>query len=458
MTETGRADLPPHSVETEENLLGALMMNPEALPAVLAEDVRAEDFFIVRHGWIYDAMLTLHTQNWPIDNRTLATTLAARSDPTGTHANLLEAIGGEAYLHYLPNNVPTALNARFYAMVIQRAAVKRQLLGVAGELSMLAYSEDKALDVIIPESEALLASVVARWQPPGTGATKAGETLMDMWAGEFLGPKIPTGLPGLDARIHGGWRGGRLHIIAGRPGMGKTLELLFSARFVAKVLKKTALVCTYEMTKQECINRMICMETGLDYDTVADEMDKPAAEKSDEAIKAAVAEIYDWPLYFVEDPANTPQAVRRAVQEVKADVVFIDRIGLMSCGISRYDRSDTRERYNYISRALKQLTNATKIPIIIAAQLNRECEKRPDKRPMQMDLKESGNLEQDADIIIMLYRHVVYYQVGAGFMEFIVVKSRNARPGRLYMTVDLEAFTIADALSHEIKMYKQEIE
>ena len=451
---TEKLTLPPSSVATEENVLGSVLMDPGSF-ARLRTITTEDDFYIVRHGWIWAVMCGLADAGEPIDTRTVSEGLRVKPDPTGKHDNLLEAIGGEAYLAYLPSNVPTALHSEIYAKIVWRAAIKRKLIGLGGQLAQLAYDEEKPLEKLIPEAQALVDGVISQWHEAGTGPRHISESLTAFYDGTNAGPKIDTGLKALNHRLQGGWRGGRFYLVAGRPGMGKTLTLIFEA-LKAAIAGNRTLVVTLEMVEAECIMRLLSMYTGFDFETIEAELEKQPADKSPDVV-SALAELNDLPLFFSET-ATTPARLRAAIEDVKADIVFVDRIGLMQAGVSSRDRNSDRERLNYISRHMKIYANTLQIPFVVAAQLNRECEKRNDKRPLLGDLKESGNLEQDADAVVMLYRHSLYYKgTGDGYIEVLVRKSRQGKVGESLLLVDLAAMRLQDTTIAQKNLYRAEL-
>lgn len=428
---TERLDLPPHSVETEENLLGAILMNPEALhdiAAFLTED----DFYIVRHGWIWDAFLRLYERHEPIDYRTVAEELRIQEDPTGKHANKLVAIGGESYLNYLPENVPTALHAEIYGRVVERAAIRRRLIGAAGEISQLAYDEDMDIDKVIESAENRLFAVAERrsndHEPMPLNITLRDVfDTVDIQRGSETSTGLPTGFHDLD-KIIGGLQSGDVVIVAGRPGMGKSAWLQTTALNTSRQVDARLALFSLEMDAAQVTQRFISQDTGI---SIQDLRTGNLTEKQWEQFVSACGRLADLHIYIDDSPTLTPQALRakckRLYRQYGLDLIMMDYLQLMSAPGFTGKGGNRVNEIGYITSQLKALARELKIPVIAAAQLNRDVEKRADKRPNLGDLRESGSIENDADIVAFLYRDDVYHEDSErpNECDVIIAKQRN---------------------------------
>lgn len=420
--------LPPHSQEAEEAALGSLLMNPAALIEVQSF-LAGDDFFILRHGWIYDALLRISGRGDAIDTRTLAEELKARGQ--------LDDIGGEAYLRYLPTTVPTPLHAEVYGRIVERAAVRRRLLGAAGQIAQLASDQERDIEQVIDGAESALFAITEK--QAGRNLTPIHVAISDYFdrveamrsnTDETKTVGVPTGFTDVDGLL-GGLQKSDLVFVAGRPGMGKSSWLLTVALNAARAGAKVA-VFSMEMSNEQLVQRMVSMETGLN---VQDLRLGKVNDAEWSRFVAAAGNLSQLGIYLDDSPALAPMQLRarcrRLYREGGLDLGIVDYAQLMNAGSSARRDGNRVQELSYITRSLKELARELNAPLLVAAQLNRDLEKRKDKRPQLSDLKDSGSLEQDADVVLFLYRDEVYNEATEhpGEAEVIIAKHRNGPTG-----------------------------
>jgi replicative DNA helicase len=425
MTDSPRVDFGPnrsalYTLEAEEAVLGSVLINPEAYFEV-APFLRAEDFYLHKHRWIWDVFIHLHDQRIPVDFITVSQELDSRRQ--------LDEVGGGAYLTHLLNTVPTSLHAEAYGKMIQRDALRRRLLEAATSVAKLAYAEERDINEVVNEAEAAVFAVSEQRQSKDIVPIR--EVISDYFdqvkllserKGEVLG--VPTGFYDLD-KVLGGLQKSDLLIIAGRPGSGKTGFMLSVAKNAAQINKKHVAVFSLEMSNNQLVQRLMSQETGIDSQRLR------LGDLHDDEwplfIEAAGA-LGDAPIFLDDTPALTPLQLRakcrRLDQEYGLDLVIVDYLQLMQ----GEGRSENRvQEVSYISRHLKQLARELKVPLLAGAQLSRAVEQRQEKRPILSDLRESGSLEQDADIVMFIHRGDMYEKEGAktNVADILVAKHRN---------------------------------
>jgi replicative DNA helicase len=391
----------PHSREAEESVLGSVLINPEAYFDV-AQFLKADDFYIHRHRWIWDVFVRLHEKRVPIDFLTVTEEL----DQLG---QLAEA-GGPAYLTHLINNVPTSLHAEAYAHLVEETAIRRRMLEAANGIARLAYQEDLGIDTVMDEAEKSVFGISERrttrdLQPIHTVLSEYYDRVEQLYqrGDETFG--VPTGFIDLD-RLLGGLQPSDLLICAGRPGMGKTAFMLSIAKNAAQIHKKHVAIFSMEMANEQLVQRLVSQETGID----SHRLRTGKLEEDEWAVFAHAIEVLSDTRIFLDDtPAMSPLQLRtkcrRLHLEYRLDLVIIDYLQLMSGGIRIENRV---QEVSHISRNLKILARELNVPVLAAAQLSRAVEQRADKDPQLSDLRESGSLEQDADIVMFIHRPEMY--------------------------------------------------
>jgi len=414
----------PHSREAEEAVVGAVLINPEAYYDV-AQFLAADDFYIHRHKWIWEAFASLHEQRIPVDMLTLSEELDRK--------NQLAEIGGPAYLTSLVNQVPSSLNAESYGRIVEGHSIRRKMIDAANKIASIAYNEDSTVDHVMDEAEKAVFNVSERrlkhdLQPISAVLSDYYDRIDDLAKRDDEIYGVPTGFVDLD-KILGGLQPSDFLIIAGRPGQGKTGFLLSIAKNAGLTHKKHVGIFSLEMSNEQVIQRLIAQETGIDSQRL-----RNGKLREDEwpLFTHAIEVFSDTHIYLDDTPAITPLQLRtkcrRLHMEFGIDLVIIDYLQLMG-GDSRTD--NRVQEVSYISRNLKVLARELNVPVLAAAQLSRAVEQRSDKRPVLSDLRESGSLEQDADIVMFIYRPDQYEKETdkQNVAEIIIAKHRNGPVG-----------------------------
>jgi len=421
--------VPPHSKEAEQFLLGGLLQDQNAVPGVL-EILKGDDFFIPSHRKIFRAIAELFEENQPIDLVTVAERLRTKGE--------LEAVGGAIYLAQLTERVVSVEHATAYAKLIADKALLRRLIEISGKIVGWCYENPENVDEVLDRAEAAIFSLSeARIQSsyfPIESIVK--ENLLRIEALKNR-QEIVTGVPShftdLD-RLTAGFQKGDLIIIAGRPGMGKTAFALNIARNVAVESEIPVAFFSLEMSKEQIGMRLMCMEARVD----SQKLRTGFISQEECARLMATGQVFMRAPIFVDDqPAITPLELRAKARRIMLErglgLLIVDYLQLMRIT----ERVERREQeISEISRSLKALAKELNIPVIALSQLNRKVEERHDKRPQLSDLRESGAIEQDADVIIFLYRDEVYNKDtnDKGIVEVLVRKQRNGPTGDLKLS------------------------
>jgi len=378
----------PHSREAEEAVVGAVLINPEVYYDV-AQFLQADDFYIHRHKWIWEAFTRLHEQRTPVDMLTLSDEL----DRMGQLAEL----GGPAYLTALINQVPSSLNAESYGRIVEAHSIRRKMINAANQIASLAYNEESQVDTVMDEAEKAVFNVSERrlkhdLVPISSVLSEYYDRIDDLAKrdDEIFG--VPTGFIDLD-RLLSGLQPSDLLIIAGRPGQGKSGFLLSVAKNAALIHKKHVAIFSLEMSNEQVVQRLIAQETAIDSQRLRT---GKLAEEEWPVFTHSIEVFSDTKIFLDDTPAVTPLQLRtkcrRLHMEYGLDLVIIDYLQLMGGDT----RNDNRvQEVSYISRNLKVLARELNVPVLAAAQLSRAVEQRSDKRPVLSDLRESGCLAGD---------------------------------------------------------------
>jgi len=413
-----------YSREAEEAVIGSILINPEAYYDV-APFLKADDFYIHRHQWIWEAFLRLHEQRVPLDILTISEEL--------NQLGQLAEVGGPAYLTALINNVPTSLHAEAYGHIVEENAVRRKMLAAANDIARLAYQESAGIDDVMDGAEKAVFGVserrLTRDLQPIQQVLSEYYDRIDQLASrgdEIYG--VPTGFIDLD-RLLMGLQPSDFIIIAGRPGMGKTAFMLSAAKNAAQTHKKHVAIFSLEMSNEQLVQRLISQETGIDSQRL-----RTGKLSEDEwpLFTHAIEVLSDTRVFLDDTPALTPLQLRtksrRLHLEFGLDLIVVDYLQLMSSG----SRSENRvQEVSYISRNMKVLARELNVPVLAAAQLSRAVEQRADKEPQLSDLRESGSLEQDADIVMFIHRPEVYEKdtLKQNIAQIKIAKHRNGPVG-----------------------------
>jgi replicative DNA helicase len=387
----------PHSREAEEALLGAVLINPEVFFEV-ASFLTPPDFYIHRNGWIWEAFQHIVDRQAPIDALTVAEELERQG-------RLAEA-GGAAYLAALMTNVPTSLHAEAYGRIVEEQSVRRRLLAAASGIAQAAHDTGTPILEVVGEAEKAVFEVSQRRLTRDIAPIKRViSEYFDRLEYIIRNPEesigIPTGFTDLD-RLLGGLQRSDLLIVAGRPGLGKSAMLLSIAKNVAQKHGKNVAIFSLEMSNEQLVTRLISQETSIDSHRLRQ---GDINEQEWKVFTHAASTLSDVPIFLDDTPALTPLQLRskcrRLHLEYNLDLILVDYLQLMG---SDYRTENRVQEVSYISRYLKALARELNVPVLAAAQLSREVEKRGGKVPQLSDLRESGSLEQDADIVMFIHR------------------------------------------------------
>jgi len=447
MTTVSIDRMAPHSVEAEEAVLGSLLIDPETVFRV-SPFLKPDDFYIVKNRWVYEACLALHERREPIDFVTVTEELEKREQ--------LAEIGGPAFVSHLINVVPTAIHAEGYGRIVERTAVRRKLLQAASDIAQYAYDESAEIDETIDKSEQVLFGVSQRRQsrdlrPISDVMRSYYERIEYLYEhrGEPLG--IPTGFVDLD-KLLGGLQRSDLIIVAARPGIGKSSLMLSMALSAARKFHQRVAIFTLEMSGEQLVQRMVSAETGIDSQRL-----RLGELRDDEwpLFVQASSALSDSLIYLDDTPSISALQLRTKARRLHAehglDLILVDYLQLMTGDA----RSENRvQEISYISRALKGLARELNLPVMAASQLSRSVEQRSDKRPVLSDLRESGSIEQDADVVMFIYRDDVYdpQSERKNVAEIIVSKHRNGPTGTVELYFRSQLAQFVNATRREISL------
>ncbi len=418
--------VPPHQIEAEQSLLGGILKDNAGLPTAL-EILRGDEFYRDAHRIIFRAIQDLFERNEPVDLITVTDLLEQRQE--------LEAVGGAAYLASLTELVPSAENVPIYARIVSEKAILRRLIQVAGEISSWCYGAGKNADEVLDQAESAIFAITEKrirssYTPIKDVVKESIRTIEALQERREAVTGVPSHFKDLD-RITSGFQPSDLIIIAGRPSMGKTAFALNIARNAAM---KSGIPCaffTLEMSKEQLAMRLLCSEARVDSQKVRTGF---LSQKDCAKLLTAAGYFMEAPIFIDETPALTTMELRAKARRLKMEhdigLIIVDYLQLMR---SR-ESSERRElEISDISRSLKALAKELNVPVVALSQLNRKVEERHNKRPQLSDLRESGAIEQDADVIAFIYRDEVYNPESKdkGIAEIIVSKQRNGPTGTI---------------------------
>jgi len=415
--------IPPHNLEAEEALLGAMMLSRDAI-ATGVERVRETDFYKPSHGHIFEAITSLYAQGEAVDHVTVAEMLR--------RAGVLDAIGGEATLVSIKANTPAISSATRYATIVEEHALLRRLISAAGEIAEVGYGLPEDVTAALDHAESMIFDVAERRNTDSVRELRdlLGDSLDHLEAlydrGETI-TGVPTGYNDLDEQL-AGLQPSNLVIVGARPSMGKTAFALGAAAHAA-MKGIPVLFFSLEMSHLEIAQRLLCAEARVD----ASRMRNGRLLDTDWGkISSAIGRLSEIPLYIDDNPNVTVMDIRAKARRLKASrqlgLVVVDYLQLMT---GRSKAENRQVEVSEISRGLKILARELGLPVVALSQLSRNLEARSDKRPVLADLRESGSLEQDADVVMFIYRDEIYNPESAerGTAELIVAKHRNGPTG-----------------------------
>ena len=437
----------PFSPEAEEAVLGAILSNPGAWFGIAAF-LQQDDFFLLRHRWIWEAMQRISERNENLDFLTVGEELAQLGH--------LEETGGTAWLIRLINNTPTSVHAEVYGRIVQRAALRRRLLAAAESIRGVALDEQQTIESVIEQSEALVFEATENRTrrdllPISVAISDYYERIEYLIRHSDTPLGLPTGFRAVE-QLMGGMQRSDLLVFAGRPGMGKTSFMLSVVLNVARLGSRVALF-TMEMGVEQIVQRLVSMETGINMQQLRLGQVSPQEQGR---LLEAMGRLSDLQIYIDDTPALNPLELRakcrRMHLEHGIDLILVDYMQLMNAG-GAYENNRVQE-ISYISRSLKELARELNVPLLSAAQLSRAVEQRQDKRPQLRDLRESGSIEQDADIVMFLYRDEVYNEATdiPGQADIIVAKHRNGPTGTISLFFDKTITRFRDVNTQRIDL------
>ena len=425
-----RTRTPPHAVDAERAVLGALLLEPGAYESVLDAGLRPEHFYRPAHGTVFKVIAELHAAAEPIDTLTVVDELLRKGQ--------LEQVGGAAAISQLEALLPTAAHAGAYARLVREKAILRQLIENATNVVQSAYAQDKRVEDILDEAERSILEISQGNSkksivPMRELVARASRALEKAYNQKSAITGVATGFRQLDY-MTSGLQPGELIIVAARPSMGKTAFTLNVASHVSIRLNKPVMFFSLEMGADQLVQRLLGAEARVDLSNL-----KKGIVRNEEwaTLAEAAGRLSDAALYIDETPsisvAEMRNKCRRQMHDTGLSMVIIDYLQLMQ-GPPGYDNKATE--VGEISKGLKTIARELNIPVIALSQLNRGVESRTDKRPMMSDLRESGAIEQDADIIAFLYREEYYLRDKTpedklGIAEVIVAKHRNGPVGSI---------------------------
>lgn len=419
--------IPPQNLDAEKSLIGAVLIDEEVL-ADVSEHVRPDDFYEKRHSVIFGGMMRLYEKHKPVDLLTLTDELKKKDE--------LDIIGGSAYLSELTNYVPTAAHAEAYAELVATAAVRRRLIKASAEISEMGFDEDTSTQELLEKAEAELFSVSDQSLKQDLVSlesilTESFDRLEELHRNKGAIRGVRTGYRDLD-NMTAGLQRSDLIILAARPAMGKTTLVTNLAYNVATIAKQSVLFFSLEMSKEQLVDRMLADASGVDSWNIR------TGNLSDDdfsKLSEAMGEMAEAPIYIDDTPGlsvlEMRTKARRQAHEAPLGLIIVDYLQLMQAS-GRSDGNRVQE-VSEISRGLKLIARELNVPVIALSQLSRSVESRSPQIPQLADLRESGSIEQDADIVMFIYREAYYNPETEreNITDLIIAKHRNGPTGKV---------------------------
>jgi len=425
-SEEAALKIPPQNIEAEQSVLGGILLEPEALSRIL-EILQEDDFYREGHRKIFSAMVALYQKGTPVDLITLTESLLTRQN--------LEGIGGASYLTSLADAIPSAVNIDVYARIVREKAILRRLINITTEIASKSYQFSGEVEDILDQAEKSIfeitaAKITPHIYPLSEVIKDSFQTIEALYERKERISGVPTGFTKLD-QMTSGFQPSDLIIIAGRPSMGKTAFALDIARNAATLAEIPAVIFSLEMSRQQLAIRMLCSEARVDSYKLRSGF---IGERDWPRLTNAAGILSEAPIYIDDSPALSVLQMRAKARRLKSEkglgLAVVDYLQLMS-GRGGSDRRE--QEISEISRSLKALAKELNIPVVALSQLNRKVEDRTDRRPFMADLRESGAIEQDADVILFIYRDEMYDENSKqkGTAEIIIGKQRNGPVGKI---------------------------
>jgi replicative DNA helicase len=437
--------LPPQNIEAEQSILGGILLDNHSLNNVL-EILVPKDFYSEAHRKIFAATIELSDRNEPCDLITLTNILKNK--------NQLDAVGGMAYLASLVDSVPSAANVAHYAKIVKEKSILRGLIGTATEILRKSYDSGAEIDRVLDEAEHAIFEISENKIKPAFFLVKdiikdSFKTIERLYEKKALITGVPTGFEKIDD-LTSGLQKSDLIIIAGRPSMGKTAFALSIASHAAVEMGLPVAIFSLEMAKEQLAMRMLASEAKVDSQRLRRGL---LGETDWPKLTIAAGRISDAPIFIDDTPAIMVLEMKAKARRLKAEsgleLIILDYLQLMRSGSYRESRE---QEISEISRSLKALAKELNVPVIALSQLNRKVEDRTNRRPQMADLRESGAIEQDADLIAFIYRDEVYNKSEdnpeKGMAEIIIGKQRNGPVGMVKLAF-LEKYTTFENLARQ---------
>ena len=437
--------LPPQNIEAEESVLGALMIDREAISKV-ADMLAPEDFYRNNHQKIYEAMLELYVKNEPIDIITVTNRLKEKK--------LLEEIGGTAYLSSLVNKTPSSAYIYHHAKIVHQKKVLRDLISASYEISRLGFEESEDVDELLDRAEKTILSISQRsasreFQSLKDGLIEAFERIEQLTKGGDRLRGVPTGFAPLDNKL-AGLQKSDLIILASRPSLGKSSLALDIARHAALRHNVGVGIFTLEMSREQVIDRLLAAESGVDLWKIRTGHLSSEGDVDDfTLLRDAISRLSEAPIYIDDTSSPTVTQMRalsrRLAAKAPLGLIIVDYLQLIA---SRLSYESMVQQVSEISRSLKGLAKELNIPVLVCSQLSRAVTQRPQQKPQLQDLRESGSIEQDADVVLFIYREdrVKEDTERKNIADIIIAKHRNGPLGQvsLYFEERLASFRVLE--------------
>ncbi|PZX03723.1 primary replicative DNA helicase [Psychrobacillus insolitus] len=440
--------VPPHNQEAEQSVIGAIFLEPQAL-ITAAEIIMPEDFYRVAHQKIFQTMIRLSDQGKPIDVVTVTEELSAKKE--------LEDVGGISYISEISNAVPTAANISHYAKIVEEKSILRRLIRVATSIVEDGFTREDEVEALLSEAERKMMEVASRknagdFQHIKDVLVQTYDNIEKLHSrkGDVTG--IPTGFRDLD-RITAGFQRNDLIIVAARPSVGKTAFALNVAQNVATKTDENVAIFSLEMGAEQLVMRMLCAEGNIDAQVL-----RTGALTTEDwrKLTMAMGSLSNAGIFIDDTPGIRVNEIRskcrRLKQEYGLGMIMIDYLQLIQG--SGGSQANRQQEVSEISRSLKGLARELQVPVIALSQLSRGVEQRQDKRPMMSDLRESGSIEQDADIVSFLYREDYYDKEteNQNMIEIIIAKQRNGPTGTVTLAFvkEFNKFVNIDWNQHQV--------
>jgi replicative DNA helicase len=468
VVETGRAaeKLPPHDIEAEEAIIASLLVDPEAIYKV-APRLHADDFFREKNAWVYDACRALWDRSESINQITVSHELSRR--------NKLEDVGGASYLSRLVTDLPTSVGVESYAKDVVDCSLRRRLISVCGRIAQDAYQSPDLVDQVLARAETMIAAVrqadsvqdFVHIKELLTGYLETAAAGTGTLASQVRA--VTTGFMDLDTILTTGLKRGDLVVVAARPSLGKTSLVLNFAKSASERQSATVAFFSIEMAAEQLVQRMLAMESGVDSARLAFGQH---SDRDERKISQALGVLSDLSIYFDDSAMLTVAEMRAKARRLQLerglDMVVVDYLQLMQSGARNENRV---QEVSYVSRSLKQLARDLDVPVIACSQLSRAAETRSNNVPQLSDLRESGSIEQDADLVMFIYREDKYVSreewqrqhpdrpsenYPAGITQIVLAKHRNGPTGTIHLRFREKLARFEDLLVRQPEEWEEE--